>query len=438
MARYIIVTYPLAGHMTPNLMIVKRLIEHGHEVLWIAGRIFESKVKAIGALYRPLPKEIDFGDRQIYDVFPQLKKLKGLAQSNYYVKKVFFGTVLPTIKAIDSALEEFSADVLIGDSIMPGVFLKSEMTGIPSVMVSTFSLGILSKDTAPFGMGIAPGKTVTAKARDRVLNFLMQYVLLKNLDSFTNNLRENLGLTRFRKPVFRAYFEIPTIKRILQLSTPSFEYPQSDRPETYQFIGPVLPEAIQDYALPRWWPELNTSKPVVLINQGTVSTNINDLIIPAINGLKHEDMLVVAAPVGNDVLGTLPNNVRAEAYIPHSNIMPYVDVMISNGGHGSTQMALAHGVPMVIAGATEEKMEVAARVAWSGCGINIRKKSPTPQDFLNAIKKVLGNKQFAQNARRLQMEIRRYDSPAAAVRLMEHVAIQHQDDNRFNQQRSAA
>jgi UDP:flavonoid glycosyltransferase YjiC (YdhE family) len=36
--------------------------------------------------------------------------------------------------------------------------------------------------------------------------------------------------------------------------------------------------------------------------------------------------------------------------------------MVTNGGYGGVQMALAHAVPLVVAGAKEDKPEVAGRV----------------------------------------------------------------------------
>lgn len=130
-------------------------------------------------------------------------------------------------------------------------------------------------------------------------------------------------------------------------------------------------------------------------------------------------MLIVAVPVQDGDLKQIPDNVRAEPFIPFGHLLPYVDVMITNGGYGATQMALAHGIPLVIAGATEDKMEVAARVEWSGCGINLRKKQPSPQNFLDAVKEVLENRTFVENARRLQTEIMRYDAPTKVVELLE-------------------
>ena len=66
-----------------------------------------------------------------------------------------------------------------------------------------------------------------------------------------------------------------------------------------------------------------------------------------------------------------PTNVRLERFIPHDVLLPHVDVMVTNGGYGGVQQALAHGVPLVVAGDSEDKPEVAARVQWSGAGINL-------------------------------------------------------------------
>ncbi|WP_366053941.1 nucleotide disphospho-sugar-binding domain-containing protein [Microcoleus sp. PH2017_34_RAT_O_A] len=72
----------------------------------------------------------------------------------------------------------------------------------------------------------------------------------------------------------------------------------------------------------------------------------------------------------------LPENLRLAQFIPFYHLMPYVDVMVTNGGFGGVQIALSHGVPLVVAGATEEKPEIAARVAWGSVGINLKTGRP--------------------------------------------------------------
>ena len=48
------------------------------------------------------------------------------------------------------------------------------------------------------------------------------------------------------------------------------------------------------------------------------------------------------------------------------------DLFLTNGGYVGTNLALSHGVPVVVVGATEDKEEVGARVAYTGVGVALR------------------------------------------------------------------
>jgi UDP:flavonoid glycosyltransferase YjiC (YdhE family) len=161
---------------------------------------------------------------------------------------------------------------------------------------------------------------------------------------------------------------------------------------------------------------------VILVNQGTEATDLEDVVLPTVRGLEDEPVLVIAVPVQEGQLGDLPGNVRAEPFVPFDRLMPHVDVMVSNGGYGGTQMALAHGVPLVIAGETEDKMEVAARVEWSGTGINLRTQRPSPEQVRRAVKEVRTNPRYRENAKAMQANFVRYDGPTRACELLESLA----------------
>ena len=112
---------------------------------------------------------------------------------------------------------------------------------------------------------------------------------------------------------------------------------------------------------------------------------------------------------------------QTEPYIPFGNILPHVSIMITNGGFGGTQNALAHGIPIVIAGATEDKMEVAARLENSGAGINLRKQKPSPRNIKKAVMKIFSDPSYKQRAKELQLDFAKYDAPTLAVELIEEL-----------------
>ena len=61
-------------------------------------------------------------------------------------------------------------------------------------------------------------------------------------------------------------------------------------------------------------------------------------------------------------------------------------------------MALANGVLLVVAGAREDKPEVAARIAWSGSGVNLRAERPKPGLIAEAVFNVLTKPSYRDNA----------------------------------------
>ncbi|HEY9613231.1 glycosyltransferase [Allocoleopsis sp.] len=162
----------------------------------------------------------------------------------------------------------------------------------------------------------------------------------------------------------------------LQGTVPAFEYPRSDLPLQVHFVGSFLSTPPADFISPSWWSDLQGDKPVVLVTQGTVATETDDLIVPTLQALADENVLVVATTGGQPTesikLAQYPANARIESFIPYSHLLPHVDVMVTNGGYNGVQMALVNGVPLVVAGQTEDKPEVCARVEWSGVGINLQ------------------------------------------------------------------
>jgi UDP:flavonoid glycosyltransferase YjiC (YdhE family) len=67
---------------------------------------------------------------------------------------------------------------------------------------------------------------------------------------------------------------------------------------------------------------------------------------------------------------------------------------VTNGGYGGVHYALANAVPLVVAGGGEDKPEVAARVAWSGVGVNLRTGRPKPEAIHRAVRNVLAGSRY--------------------------------------------
>ena len=99
----------------------------------------------------------------------------------------------------------------------------------------------------------------------------------------------------------------------------------------------------------------------------------------------------------------IPANAFVADWIPYSELLPHVDVMITNGGYGGVHHALSYGIPLVVAGETSDKAEVAARVEHAGVGLNMGTANPDAEQIAAAVRTIGGGCHDA--ARRLGREI---------------------------------
>jgi UDP:flavonoid glycosyltransferase YjiC (YdhE family) len=63
-------------------------------------------------------------------------------------------------------------------------------------------------------------------------------------------------------------------------------------------------------------------------------------------------------------------------FIPFDALLPKANVYITTGG---TQQAISAGVPVIVAGVTEDKAANAARVAYHHLGIDLQSGSPAAE-----------------------------------------------------------
>ncbi|MGB6772340.1 MAG: nucleotide disphospho-sugar-binding domain-containing protein, partial [Candidatus Dormiibacterota bacterium] len=152
-----------------------------------------------------------------------------------------------------------------------------------------------------------------------------------------------------------------------------------------------------------------------------------------LEGLAGKDVFVVATTGGADPahVGDAPPNAVVERFVPYSALLPYVDVMVSNGGFGSVQLAIAHGVPMVVAGTSEDKKEVTAHVGWSGAGINLRTDRPSPGAISDAVERVFREPKYRERTLALQAGTADRSPAEAAADLLEELAITSSDSPRM-------
>lgn len=271
-----------------------------------------------------------------------------------------------------------------------------------------------SVDTAPFGPGLLPPTTDEERARYDEMRVRMG-AMCADAQQYVEKVSTSMGVT-LPGPLFDAMATVPD--HLLQLTVPAFEYPRGDAPEGFRFIGTLPADPASDFERPDWWADLSTGRPVV-VTQGTLkNADLSQLVVPTLRALADADVTVVAAterPDGPDVVraelgGEIPANVHPAGFVPFGRLLPLADVLVTNAGYGGVQTALRHGVPLVVAGETEDKAEVAARVEWSGTGVNMHTARPEVDVVRAAVDEVLSDPQYRKRAGEIQSQYAAYSS----------------------------
>src|SRR3954468_7440816 len=198
MARLLIATMPITGHVQPAVPIARKLVMNGHDVRWYTGKRFQSRVEAVGARFVPMKAAYDFNDLKLNEAFPGRSRLKDFPQLKFDLQHIFGDAGTGQVSDLQEVLKEFPSDAILCDTGFAGARLLHELGGPPWAVFSISALTVSSRDTAPFGLGILPDRSAIGRIRNHALNALVNKVLFRDVSNNYNKTRASLGLKPFR------------------------------------------------------------------------------------------------------------------------------------------------------------------------------------------------------------------------------------------------
>jgi MGT family glycosyltransferase len=425
--KILLASTPATGHLNPLLAIGHILIAEGHDVGFLSGSVLRDRIEGIGAKFHALPADADLDLRSVESVFPELTTMApGPDLLRTIMERVFVDVVPAQHQGLQQVLQSFPADVVIGDNMLFGVLpmlLGPRSKRPPIALCGTSFLHWCRDDGAPHFIGLPPATTQVQRDEYAAIYQEHDKLIYQPVADRLNRSLEQMGVGPLSMTLFDSVVYLADA--YMQLTVPNFEFPR-EFPRSVHFVGtpPIIPDQAQ---LPSWAHELDGSRKVVLVTQGTVANyNFDLLVAPTLRALANEpDVLVVATAGGRPIdaiPGPIPGNARLARYLPFEWMLPKADVFVTNGGYGSVNQAMSFGVPLVTAGLTEDKADVNARVAWSGVGINLATNEPTPLALRAAVRAVLDTPNYRSRASLMAGEFEAMDTRSEIVRIVDQIA----------------
>lgn len=300
-----------------------------------------------------------------------------------------FGQRIARSRAPDllSTFLRWRPDVVVWDETDPAAAIIAERLGIPHAAVAVLAFGMM----APlFAEGYNPVREDYGLESDPSGGMSSRYLVLS---PFPESLRD----------------------------------PRSPAPPTAHGVRIVevdrTPRAVG--STPDWTTAIEGA-PSVYFTLGTVfnheSGDLFQRVLAGLRELPINLLVTVGREIDPATLGPQPAHVRIERFVPHAEILPHVDLVVSHGGSGSMLGALAHGLPMVVLPMGADQPLNAERIRALGVGRSLDAIRATPEDVREAASRVLTDATCREAAGHLADEIAALASPAVAVGLLERLA----------------
>ena len=378
---------PARGSLQPLLPVAEAMQARGHQVALCSSPRLRNDVEAHGLAFLPAGLDWHVSDPDYIGVLCRaagglaFPPLAGQERFAWVIANLFIGAAARCmLPELTGAARRWSADLIVRESLEFAGCAAAEALGLPHISV--------------------------AAAADSALD------RRRELAGPLTGLRRQAGLPA--DPDGDMAF------RYLHLCfmPPGFDGPGARFPPTARFFAHHSTPTPHD-DLPPWLDHL-AERPTVLVSMGTVFHRTP--------GLRDEPVnLLIALGFDQDParLGPLPPHVRVQPALPQVALLPRCALLVSHGGFNSVKEALAEGVPLVIVPIAGDQPYCATRCQALGVGRVIGPADRTAAAIRAAVRTVLGDPSYRDQARHMRDEIRALPPADAAVIALEQVADQH-------------
>lgn len=297
----------------------------------------------------------------------------------------------------------------------------SQRNNSPLALAATWGGTDLGRDVVTearsFGADLVVVDCLLPGAMQELAGAGIRYVVVEHLfDGFLSVLLRGpiAALVRLRGVRWRRGLDDAELRLVASL--PSLDPASAgEQPENLLHTGPAVSAE-----------PAHATEPTILVSLSTYAyTGLRATIQRVLDACADlpARVVVTTGPAVDPADLHLPANAEAHRWIPHAGLMPEVSMVVGHGGHSTTMLALAHGLPVLVLPMHPlvDQPMVGKAVETAGAGRRLSKKA-SPAKLRPAIEELLGDGPHRAAAARLAAEIREMrGTETAADRVLEAV-----------------
>jgi MGT family glycosyltransferase len=386
MATILAYTSPARGNLYPIVGLLIELRRRGHRIV-----------------LRTLSDEVSTGHDLGFEASAVDRRIESTVMTDWMAANsrsalkvafdVFGQRAAYEVGDMRSAIAAVRPDVLVVDANCWGAAAVADASSLPWASFWPYTPFLRSRGMPPYGPGMSPWRGFAGRVRDATLRSFVTAPFENALLGPLRSVRGTAGAT----PVHGVDELLRRAPLLLIATGEPFEYPHPDWGDSVELIGPC--EFDRPTLIPKWLSGID--RPVVLVTTSSDRQADTQLPIAAMAALASEPVhLVVTYPAGVPDGIAVPANATVHGFVPHGMVLDRAVAAITHGGMGSTQKALARGVPVCAVPYGRDQFEVARRVEVSRSGTRLPARKLTAarlkSKVLQAMSMTAGAKRVAE------------------------------------------
>jgi zeaxanthin glucosyltransferase len=406
---------PVPGHLNPMTTLARKLQSRGHDVVFISLADVAPFVEAAELPFVPC-SEAAYPGGSLGELVRRLSELSGEEALHFTVNAMMKGYTASLFESLPETLSKAGVDGIVLDQYQPHVELIPMHLGMPFVHVSN-ALHVDYTGRTPICFVDWPYKTgVHALARN-IEGVRRARTLLEPVTAVAQAYSREVGLSvDWNNP----HSTLSPLAWVTQCPR-EFDFGVAPDFPQFHYAGPFNDGlGRMDFDFP--WQQLR-GEPIVYASMGTLQNGLVGIfrsITQAAVRLKElQFVLAVGGQLEPKQLGAAPANVMVVRYAPQIEVLKRSALCITHAGLNTVLESLSNGLPMLALPITNDQPGVAARIANKKLGVVISPDQASPANFVAAIKRVLGDSTFRDNARGMQESIRSTDGLSIAADILE-------------------
>jgi UDP:flavonoid glycosyltransferase YjiC (YdhE family) len=409
------------GDTNPLIAIALELRRRGHVPVMALPAVYESRVRPLGLEFHAVRPDIDPNNTLMVEMIYDVKKgtERGLREFLFPVLRQTYDDLL------DAATKPERADLLLLGELNYAGPLVAEVTGIPWASYVLAPLSFFSAFDPP----VLPPYPRMARADRAVPGFGR---VIKRLARFVSRkwpepiyaLRHELGLPKGKNPLFDAKHS-PYL--VLALFSQVLGREQKDWPENTKITGFCYYDAdAGNAALPAELEKFLAAGPApVVFTLGSAAVlaagRFYEFSAKAAMRLGVRAVLLIGTDPRNRLRQTLPETICVAEYAPYSKLFKRAELVVHQGGVGTTAQCLLAGKPMLIMPYSHDQPDNGRRMRRLKVARVIQRGNYTPVRVARKLKSMLAEPKFAQRAEQVARMLEHEDGVRSACDALEEL-----------------